>query len=57
MVMASLEDFDRYAERHGIEPGQNGVAFADWLAQQTGGPIIGAPVGEAPEWPCPTSRA
>jgi hypothetical protein len=46
--MADLSDFDRYVEEHDVAPDEIGEAFADWLAQQTGQPVIGGPVGEAP---------
>jgi hypothetical protein len=45
----SLADFDRYCEAHNVQPGQSGVAFAQWLARISGKPVIGERVsGEGP---------
>jgi hypothetical protein len=43
-----FSDFDRYVAEHNVPPEDYGEAFADWLAQETGEPIIGGPAGEAP---------
>jgi hypothetical protein len=41
--VVSLEDFDRYVEEHDVQPGQDGVAFAQWLADLAGRPITAEP--------------
>jgi len=49
--MSSLADFDHFLEeRSGPADDEESVAalFAEWLAQETGQPIIGGPVGEPP---------
>jgi hypothetical protein len=46
--MPGFEDFDRYVEEHGIAEGDLGEAFAQWLANVAGGPIIGGQAGEVP---------
>jgi hypothetical protein len=45
----SAADFDRYCEEHNVAPGDEPAAFADWLAHQTGGVVIGGPIGEPPD--------
>jgi hypothetical protein len=45
----SLADFEDYCEEHYVAPGEEPAAFADWLAQQTGGVVIGGPIGEPPD--------
>jgi hypothetical protein len=45
----SLADFDRYVEEHGIPEKDLPEAFAQWLANLTGGTITGEPAdGEGP---------
>jgi hypothetical protein len=46
--VASFEDFDRYCEKHGVQPGQYGAAFAQWLADVAGRPVTGEPVDDGP---------
>lgn len=48
--VAGLEDFDRSVEEHDVQPGQYGVAFAQWLANVSGETIIGGPADEPPEF-------
>jgi hypothetical protein len=48
--VASFEDFDRYCEKHGVQPGQYGAAFAQWLADVAGRPITGEPSTTALWW-------
>jgi hypothetical protein len=36
----SLADFDRYVEEHGILVEDYPAAFALWLAEITGGPVL-----------------
>jgi hypothetical protein len=35
----SLADFDRYVEEHGILEEDYPAAFAQWIAEATGGPV------------------
>jgi hypothetical protein len=45
----SLADFDRFIEEQGdVDPSDVPTLFADWLAQQTGEVVIGAPADEPP---------
>jgi hypothetical protein len=48
--MVSLEDFDRYCEEHGLQPGEYGAAFAQWLANVSGETIMGGPADDLPEF-------
>ena len=49
--MVSLEDFDRYVEEHGIVEKDLPQAFAQWLANLAGHPIIGEPAdGRGPKF-------
>ena len=34
-----LEDFDHYVEENGISEEDYPAAFADWIAERTGGPV------------------
>jgi hypothetical protein len=36
--MVSFADFDRYCEENEVQPGEYGMAFAQWLAEVRGGP-------------------
>lgn len=46
--MGAAAEFDRYVAENEIPDDELGEAFADWLAQQTGAPVIGGPAGEPP---------
>jgi hypothetical protein len=35
----SLADFDRYVDEHGIPEEDWPAAFAQWIAEKTGGPV------------------
>jgi hypothetical protein len=35
----NLIDFDRYVEEHNISEEDYPAAFAQWIAEQTGGPV------------------
>jgi hypothetical protein len=37
--MPSLEDVDRCIEEHGISEEDSPAAFAQWIAEKTGGPV------------------
>ena len=37
--MVSLEDLDRYVAEHGIPEEDYPAAFAQWIAEVTGGPV------------------
>jgi hypothetical protein len=41
----SLADFDRYIEEHGIPEEHWPAAFALWIAEVTGGPVLGVQEG------------
>lgn len=51
------DDFDRYCEEHGIQPGEEPAAFAAWLHEQTGwdGPMQEAPADEREDPPTTTA--
>lgn len=36
----SAADFDAWVSAHDVPAGETASAFADWLAQQTGGPVL-----------------
>ena len=44
----SMEEFDRWAAERGIPPDDLPDAFAQWLANQTGAPVVGRSEGEDP---------
>jgi hypothetical protein len=49
--VSSPSDFDHFREQRGVSvDDEEAVAalFAEWLAQETGWPIIGGPVDEPP---------
>jgi hypothetical protein len=37
--VSSWADFDRYVEEHGITEDDYPAAFAQWIAEKTGGPV------------------
>lgn len=45
----SWSEFDDYCERNNVPMEETHLAFGQWLAELTGGAIIGGPVGEVPE--------
>ena len=51
-----LDDFDRYVEENEISEDDYPAAFAQWIAQRTGGPVKFEEVVENHEWRTAESR-
>jgi hypothetical protein len=43
-----MQEFERWAAERGIPPGDHPDAFAQWLANQTGTPVVGRSSDEGP---------